>query len=529
MATQLEATPQTPVEEALEVVTRTEHEMVTYIVSRGADGSKLFLEYELKQPGVPIITNRVALLGLLPRNVPTKLLHADVLEDIVAHLARGEVSGRRRVAKGVPPIPGRDGKLVLLVKAYSKTPGATQHVDPWFVKSFDNVEPDMPVARIYPPHPGTPGMDVLGNTVPPAPGTPINIETDESVAVLPPTSDKAFSTVAAKISGFLRVEKTKLQVVHDLVIQGDVDHQSGDINFSGKVVVRGNIMKNFRVTARDGIEITGDVLDGILSSPNGDIIVKGHVSGESLKHVTIGEGASYQQLLRMATTKPQITCGGSFKASTVDSVTVEAHGEIEVAKEARSSYLRSRTTVRVTKGVIVGGEVYAVCGLEAAILGTELETPTKVTLCSDQESTAEFAALTDQMKTHESAETMLRLYLGPYADNPARIRLLGPEHKRKMQKLRMKLDELQRSKAHLEREKAKLLQDARKNTVFRVNFHKLAHPGVTIATDAEHMTINEPITGPKTIEYNPADRSFAIVDQKPLECVLQAAGSKETS
>ena len=519
----MEPAPSVP-EEALEIVTRVEHELVTYVFLRTPDNNKLFLEYELKEQRIPILMSRIALLGLLPKTVPAKLLHPEVLEDIALHLSRGEPCPRRRIAKGVGPIPGRPGKLVLLVKAFSKAPGQAEHVDPWFVKTFDNIEPQMPVARIYPPHPGVPGLDVLGNSIPAPLGPAIDIETDESVELVPPTDDKAFSTVVSKTSGFLKVEKTKLQVVHDLVIQGDVDHQSGDINFSGKVIVRGNVMKNFRINARDGIEINGDVLDGLLSSSAGDIVVKGHVSGESLKQVTLGDGASFQQLIRMSTHKPQITCSGAFRASTVESITAEAYGEIEIAKEARSSYLRSRATVRILKGSIAGGEVYSVCGAEAAVLGTDLESPTKIILCSDQESSAEFAQLLEQLKQHETAESMIRLYLGPYADNPARIKLLNPEHKRKMQKLRLKLDELTRSKAHLIKEKQKLLAEAKHNSVFRVNFYKTAYPGVCIVADSEQMTITSEIEGPKTIEYTPAERSFAIVDLKPLECSVGNAG-----
>src|SRR5262245_31107673 len=84
------------------------------------DRLKLFLEcipiagQELEVPSV------ARLKELLLKVTPESLLHTDVLQDIAARLPQGSGIARRRIAKGEPPVAGRDGKLVLLVKHRSK-------------------------------------------------------------------------------------------------------------------------------------------------------------------------------------------------------------------------------------------------------------------------------------------------------------------------------------------------------------------------------------------------------------------------
>ncbi len=509
-------------------LSRVDHGAATFSFSISADKMKIFAECSLKEANLPVPMTRLQVLGLVPHNIPVRLLHPEVLDDIAAHLSRGRAVERRRIGKGVAPTPGRDGRLVLLIKALSPTAEKTpEFVDPWFVKKFDNVEIGMTVARLYLPHDGNPGIDILGAAIPGGSGAPAAVEVDETLEVQPPKEGQPYSNIVAKARGYLKIDKGKLQVVHDLIVKGDVDLQTGDINFVGKVIIRGSVMKNFRVHARDGIEVHGDVLDGLLSTEAGDITVKGNVTGESLKHVTLGDGASFQQLLRVSTRKPQIICGGVFRAALVSDVSIEALGDIEIEKEARSSYLRTRAILRMPKGQLVGGEVYCVCGVEAAVLGTELHTPTKITLCSDTESSIEYGELIDKLRGAEAAEDMIRLYLGPYAANPSRIALLKPDHKRKMERLRLKLAEVKRTIERIAKEKELLLANGRSNNVFRINVHKIAYPGLDMVAASEHFILDGVLDGPKTIEYVLAEKRFGIFDQQPLECTVGPGAGKK--
>lgn len=505
-------------EEAHAEIFRLQRQGVLYRLLADEEKMKLFLECVLEGPERPPALTRVELLGILPKTIPAKFFHPEVLDDIAEKLTRGEAVPPRRIAKGLAAVPGRDGKVVFLVKTFSNS-GEREMVDPWFIKTFDNIEVGMTVARLYLPHPGVDGMTVLGEKIPFVPGKPANVEVDETLALEPGAT---YVAVVSKLSGYLRVEKSKLGVVHELVIRGDVDHQSGDIQFLGKVTVRGDVKKNFHVEAREDILIQGNVQDGRLSSTTGGITVKGHVTGDSMRSKLDTEHMPLQQRLRAADNrKAQIVCAGAFRATLIDSISVDALGDIEVEKEVRSCSLRTRGTLRLAKGTLIGGESFTVCGTEAATIGTDLETPTRIVLCSDQESSAEYGVLMEKLKAHDAALEMLRLYLGPYADNPARIPLLAPEHRKKMEGLRQKLDELQRSRKRLLDEKTELLADAKHNSVSRVNFHKRAFPGVEICAGQDRFVLDEAVAGPKTIEHRPNEHRFEIVDQQPLQCILQ--------
>jgi uncharacterized protein (DUF342 family) len=503
------------------IVHHAETEALTADVSASPDRMKLFFSCQAKRPATAGEFSRLSLLELLPKTVPARLLHADVLDDIAERLSAGENISWRRIAKGQPSVAGRDGKLVFLVKLADRKNKTPEFVDPWFIKQFDNVEKGMIIARLYRPSAGIAGLDVLGETLAPQPGAALEVEVDETLS-LQESADKSYSNISALQSGYLQRENNRLMIVHDLLIGGDVDPHTGDLHFVGSVCIKGSVKKNFRVTARENLEIHGNVQDGMLTSETGNILVKGHISGDVDESVTLSDNIPFQQLIRIADhRRPQITCAGTFHASVLDRVTLEAIGDIEIEKEARSSLLRTRATLRMPKGHLLGGEVHTVCGVEAETVGSPMGTRTRIILCSDIESSAEFGALIDKLRAHESAEEMIELYLGPYAGNPARIQLLQKPLREKMEKLRKRLTELSAGKAALLRQKEQLLGTARYNNVYRVNILKNAYPGLEIEAGDVRFVLDEVLSGPKTLEFLPGEKCFHIGDLQPLQCELE--------
>ncbi|MFN8392706.1 MAG: FapA family protein [Bdellovibrionota bacterium] len=513
-------------EDGFTLIHSAETDLLRARVSVTQDRMKLFLDCELKeQRAEATVTptfSRLLLMELLPKSVPAKLLHVEVLDDIAERLGQGQTVRSRRIAKGIPPGPSRDGRLVLLVKTYNGGSRNSELVDPWFIKHFDNIEAGMVVGRIYPPQPGTVGVDVMGTTLSAPLGKEISVKLHESLS-LNTQPDKSYAAIVANTSGYLKSDSESLQVIHDLVLAGDVNPHTGDLSFIGNILIRGNVKKNYRVSARENIEIDGYVQDARLTSTQGNITVKGHVSGDVSASVTLSDNIPFQQLLRIADSrKPQITCAGTFKAQVLDRVTIEALGDIEIEKEARACFLRTRATLRMPKGQLIGGDLRTVCGAEVSTYGTSLGTETRISLCSDIESSAEFGAIIEKLKAHDSAEEMIMLYLGPYAANPSRIVLLQPALRAKMEKLQHKLNELQSSRKALLAEQAELLSHAKHTTVYRINVMKVAHPGTIITAGEDIFTVAEDLPGPKTIEYFPKEKRFAVGELQPLQCVLEA-------
>ncbi len=514
----------TPDGEALEEIHARESGQLRMRLLAPKDRMKVFLEAEPLSGPLERRLDRASLLGYFPNLIPSELLHAEVLDDVAALLSAGKKVESRRIARGREAVPGRDGKIVLLVKAFQRT-GAREVVDPWYFKAFDSVEAMTPVARLYPPHPGAPGLDCVGRPVLPMPCAPAAVETDDTLELQPGAAGRQFDTVVAKIAGYLTTDRSKLRIVHELVLEGNVDHHSGDVRFVGAVTVAGDVMKDFRVHAREGITIRGNVMHGRLSNESGDIAITGVATGDPSVFVAIRERVPIGSPRAGGVSRVQISSAGEFRAHALDGVTVEALGNIVISKEIRASVIHTRGSVMVPDGRVIAGEIHAVCGVEAKSFGTESGVTTTVRLASDIESTAEYEALVTQLKNHESALEMIRLYLGPYAERPSRTAALPPDLRKRMEGLLKKLAEVTRSREALVEARQSMLARARHNSVYRINVLGIAHAGTVFCAGEACMTLHEPIVGKKTIEFLAADNTFHVGDLQPLECTVSPAGA----
>jgi uncharacterized protein (DUF342 family) len=444
--------------------------------------------------------------------------HDNLLTEIVKDLLSGHNITRRRIAKGTEPIPGREGRLVILVKPYPQKGAVRETVDPWFVRGFDNIEEGTIVGRVYEPKPGKDGVDAFGARLASQVGKAVEIKTDGSL-LIGAVEDGGFRPLIARVAGYLLIEGSSLKLVDRLVIKGDVDIDSGDIDFIGSVQVDGLVGKNFRIRARKDIEIKGDVLDALLGSKFGNIKVMGHSQGHLGEEIALGKTASFSQLSRAWVDEGfNFSAGGDVDLIVASNLSIEAKGEIRIAKEGRLSNLRSQTAIRMPKGNLYGGIATAVCGLEVNIVGNAQGLRTFIELKSDVESTGDYVILTNRINKFKGAIETLRLTLGPYADNPSRLVLLKPEHKKKMEELRKQMNMCERELTKMEKERADLLKRSRRTLIHRVNILGRAYPGVQITVDEIVYPIDSELKGPVTIEYSRETNQFSVGELKPLVC-----------
>lgn len=462
------------------------------------------------------------LTAMIGNQIAENALSIDVLKDIVANLNAGKSVEQRRIAKGTPAKPGRDGKLLTLVKPYNnpKSGEAIDFVDSTCFRFFDNIEKGNAVARLYPPAIGVDGVDVQGNPIKAAVGKPAAVKLDKSVTLVPAAEGAPFSTIIAETSGYLTVEKGLLTVKHELCLDG-VDLKSGDIDFIGTVKVKGAVGKDFTVKSREAIEIDGDVQCATVRSATGQVRVKGAVTGSIPVTLPSGEVPSFATARELAQKCGiGIYSGQAFYGSVLTSVCVESFSNVEVEREAANCFIHTRGVLRMPTGNLLGGHTFTVCGVEAKSIGTTLGSPTVIIICSDIESSSDYAKLVSQITQHANAEELIRMQLGPYAENPARISLLNKQLAQKMEQLLKKLKNLSTSKEQLVNKQQDLLKQAHTNPITRVSFHEIIHQGVVIQAGTLQYVVAADIKGPGSIEYRAAENVFEVVELRPLECIL---------
>ncbi len=486
-------------------------EKTTNIVVIGrvtTDKMKLFISVEHAEGSA--VPARDEIVKMIERHVPTGELNMAVIDDIVRCLSEGQQKvEERRIAVGRPPETGADGKLLLLKKKYTGQgevlTDAKGRADLTHLHLFDNIHKGDIVARLYPPKPGLEGKNVLGAVVPARPGKPFRLLMDKSLRLSDDPGGK-YQVIKAEQDGYLAEESGRLSVRKELEVEGDLDYRYGALDFIGSVKIEGDVLPGFHVKAQEGIEVSGSVRGGSLISPQGDIVVKGYVYG--------GAGSC-------------VITGKSFTASVMQEVNAEIKGDIVVLKESRDSLLRSHAAVRVPKGAIIGGTVSAVQGVESAVLGADSGIQTKVILCTDVEATSAFEENEARIKNHDNAIHLLRLHLGPYADNPQRMRLLVPAFRAKMTAFYNKLQEVEKSKIRLLAERNRMLEAAERNKEGRVNVLQKAHEGLEITIGDKKLCLKESLAGPVSLEFCEEQDEILPGTLKPLgEAADKGAGKK---
>jgi uncharacterized protein (DUF342 family) len=265
------------------------------------------------------------------------------------------------IAKGQPPIPGKDTELKSLFelndlkKIYldSLSEDEQGRIDYRNVKSFEVVMDGQIVAEKILATEGEDGINVLGNAVKAEPGKEKPIKLGKNTRW-----DQEELRIIATGNGKPTMVNNAINVLPIHEIKGDVDFKTGNINFPGNLVIHGNVSNGFTVTAEGEIVIIGDV-DASDITAGGKLSIRGAVQGMD---------------------KATLTSGGDFTAKTVNRAIINAKGNVSVREAIMYSQVMANKKVVVEggKGWIVGGKVCAGESITAKIIGSKLGATTEL-------------------------------------------------------------------------------------------------------------------------------------------------------
>jgi uncharacterized protein (DUF342 family) len=221
--------------------------------------------------------------GAICTKLPKVVLDQDVLRDIVQDLNNGKNCEERRIAKGMPPTPGRDGKLLWLVRRMGvRSEDSADAQRRWTEEaSFESVVPNQPILRLYKAKPGTDGMDALGQPIRAPAGADVKVRLDLSSVAIDADDGGGFDVVRSLEGGYAYQDGAKIGVRIELDIRGDLDYHIGSINFIGRVRIQGDVHKNFSIRAERGVHIQGSTYGGNVIAVGEGLRIDGvHYGGE---------------------------------------------------------------------------------------------------------------------------------------------------------------------------------------------------------------------------------------------------------
>ena len=105
----------------------------------------------------------------------------------------------------------------------------------------------------------------------------------------------------------------------------DVDASTGDINYDGNVLVKGNVRSGYTIIAKGNIEVNG-VIEGAVLRTDGDILLKRGIQGMGKADVEC-EGNLVAKFIENA----RVVAGGFIQADSIMHSKVSAKGEIEIS------------------------------------------------------------------------------------------------------------------------------------------------------------------------------------------------------
>lgn len=182
------------------------------------------------------------------------------------------------IARGIPAEPGEDGRVELLFPSNSKVPvlaGEDEAVDFRERYVFTSVEAGGILAVKHPPGPGRPGTSVKGEIiVPPSPRDFI-LSVGEG-AVLTRDGERAVAARAGRPVASRSRNLVKVSVLPELVHAGDVDIASGNIVFTGDILIAGNVAEGMAVEAGGNVRV-GGLVSGARVQATGSILIRGNI------------------------------------------------------------------------------------------------------------------------------------------------------------------------------------------------------------------------------------------------------------
>ncbi len=230
------------------------------------------------------------------------------------------------------------------------------------------------LVELNPPTEGDEGINVLGERIPGLIGKDsVHLPKGKNTKI----SEDGLKLIS-EVAGQIIYMDNKVNVVEVLEIQGDVGVGTGNINFNGSVIVRGNVLTEFSIKALGNVEIYG-MLEGAEIYSGGNILVGKGITGMSKSNIR-AEGNVTAKIIQDA----NIIAGGNVYADGIMHSEIKCDGFIEVKGK---------------KGLLVGGKAIVRNGINAKIIGSPMGTLTEIYVGLDASKLEEYTKKVKELKS----------------------------------------------------------------------------------------------------------------------------------
>jgi len=243
------------------------------------------------------------------------------------------------IANGIPPEDGENAELIYhietnrQIKPKEKADGSVDFKD---LGTIQEISKDYVLCEKTPATPGKNGTDVKGLNIKQIPGKDIALPEGKNTVI---SEDKL--KLLSAIDGHVTFLNGKISVLNTFVIDKNVSIETGNINFSGNVIVRGDVAQGFSIMATGDVTIEG-VVEAATVIVGGNLIIKGGFLGASGGALNVAGNAVCRFI-----EGGQVTVKGNFETTYIMNASVKCGGSINLVGKGliRGSYISARSSV----------------------------------------------------------------------------------------------------------------------------------------------------------------------------------------
>lgn len=265
-------------------------------------------------------------------------------------------------AQGKVPIPGKDGTLTYhfdldhVLKPKERADGGVDFHDMGIVR---NVPKDELLCSRTHPIPGEDGKDIFGEVVPFKPGAEMVFGNGANTVISEDTLE-----LRAGIEGRIVFKNKTVSIEDTFTVTSNVDTATGDIIFSGTVIVKGDVCEGFKVHAGKDVVVNG-MVEGATIWAGGNVLISQGMNGMNFG---------------------KIYSGGSVKSKYIQNAEVRCQGDVVADYYLNGSVIAGGSiTAEGVKGLLLGGTFRAGTLIVAKTIGADSYLTTEVEIIESKE------------------------------------------------------------------------------------------------------------------------------------------------
>ena len=329
--------------------------------------------------------------------------------------------------------PGRDGSVKVLVHPQIPHVDDREQVDYRDFHSYMVARAGDRLVELTHPFPGKVGVNVYGEENQVTPGKEIVFQAGENVEEV---SHENTTFLVASVDGLVILKPSSISISETMIVPGDVDLKTGNVDFRKNVLIKGSVTENFIVSAGEDLIVEGLIAAGADVRCGGSLTVLGGILGASTRVKAAQDGMiSFIQ-------DAGLYCEGSL---TVLKYALNAH------LFAGDSLVVLGQGLKASRQAVEGGSATAMRTMNLASAGSEMP---ESSLTAGYNPYAERALtnIGEALGAVELQITSLMNHLGWGIEMPVlleRIRRMAPPDRKKIRETMVQLKEFIRKREEL--------------------------------------------------------------------------------